>query len=81
MSCQELQDLLHDYLAGDLQLDQHQTIELHLSGCKQCVLQVKSYRLTIWLARSLPKCTRLPAAVEERLKQRLVLEGFTKDEG
>jgi hypothetical protein len=83
MNCQDLLDLLHDYIGGDLVLEQQQTIELHLIGCSTCVLQVKSYRYTMRLARSLPKCTLLPKAVEDRLREALAphFSERMKDEG
>jgi anti-sigma factor RsiW len=71
MNCQELLDLLCDYVGGELVVEQHRTVEIHLTGCSHCVKLVQSYRHTIRFARALPKCERLPAAVEERLRKLL----------
>ena len=70
MNCQELLDLLHDYIGGELVIEQHRTVEIHVSGCNNCLILVESYRHTIRLARHCPKCERLlPAAVEDRLRK------------
>ncbi len=69
MNCQELLDLLHDYIGGELVIELHRTVEIHITGCNSCMMLVESYRHTIRLARALPKCERLPAAVEDRLRK------------
>ncbi|HEV3385630.1 MAG TPA: zf-HC2 domain-containing protein [Gemmata sp.] len=81
MNCEELLELLIDYIGGELVVEKHQTVEIHLTGCTRCVTLVESYRHTIYFARTLPKCERLPTAVEERLRQLLAphLEGVTKE--
>jgi anti-sigma factor RsiW len=82
MNCRELLDLLLDYVGGELVVEKHRTVEIHLTGCNSCVMLVETYRHTIRFARALPKCGRLPAAVEDRLKKVLAphLEEM-KDEG
>jgi anti-sigma factor RsiW len=83
MNCQELLDLLHDYIGGELVIELHRTVEIHITGCNNCLMLVESYRHTIRLARALPKCERLPAAVEDRLRKLLAphlgSEGGKKD--
>jgi anti-sigma factor RsiW len=69
MTCQELIDLLTDYIHGELVAERHQRFEIHLSGCKNCVIMVDSYRFTMRLARALPKCEPLPKQVEDRLRK------------
>jgi anti-sigma factor RsiW len=71
MTCRELHDLLADYLSGDLVVEQHRTVEVHLGTCKSCVTLVETCRYTIKLARALPKCDRLPPDVEQRLREGL----------
>jgi anti-sigma factor RsiW len=71
MNCQELIDLLLDYVGGELVVEKHRTIEIHLTGCPNCLTLVETYRHTIRFARTLPKCERLPSAVEERLRKLL----------
>jgi anti-sigma factor RsiW len=82
MNCQDILELLLDYVGGELVVETHRTVELHLSGCDRCVTLVESYRHTIRFARALPKCAQLPPAVEERLRKALKphLEGMV-DEG
>jgi hypothetical protein len=69
VNCQELLDLLLDYVGGELVIEKHQTLEIHLRGCNKCVTIVNSYRYTMRLARALPKCERLPSEVEDRLRK------------
>jgi anti-sigma factor RsiW len=69
VTCQELQDLLHDYVGEELVVEQRQTIEIHMIGCKDCTIRVETYRHTVRLARALPRCDKLPAPVEERLRR------------
>jgi anti-sigma factor RsiW len=71
MNCQELLELLHDYIGGELVVEKHQTVEIHLNGCSRCVTLVETYRHTIRFARALPKCRSLPADVELRLRKLL----------
>jgi anti-sigma factor RsiW len=83
MNCQELLELLLDYIGGELVVEKHQTVEIHLSGCTQCFTLVETYRHTIRFARTLPKCQTLPSAVEERLRKLLAphLKEGKRDEG
>lgn len=71
MTCQELLDRLVDYYGGELEIEEHRTIEIHLSGCQTCVRATQSYHYTMRLARALPRCDRLPADVETRLRTAL----------
>ena len=74
MTCNELLDLLHDYIGEELVVEQRQTIEIHITGCKDCTIRVETYRHTVRLARALPRCDKLPPAVEERLRRALESE-------
>jgi anti-sigma factor RsiW len=71
VTCKELLDILHDYLDGELVVEQRQTVELHMTGCKDCTIRIETYRHTVRLARALPKCDKLPPTVEERLRKAL----------
>jgi anti-sigma factor RsiW len=71
VTCKELLDILHDYLDGELVVEQRQTVELHMTGCKDCTIRIETYRHTVRLARALPKCDKLPPPVEERLRKAL----------
>lgn len=74
MTCQELLDLLNDYIGEELVVEQRQTVEFHMTGCKDCTIRVETYRHTVRLARALPRCDRLPPTVEERLRRALEKE-------
>jgi anti-sigma factor RsiW len=69
VSCKELLEILNDYLDGELVVEQRQTIEFHMTGCKDCTIRVETYRQTVRLAKALPRCDSLPPAVEERLRK------------
>jgi anti-sigma factor RsiW len=69
MNCQELLDLLLDYVGGELIVETHRTVEAHLTGCPNCLTIVETYRHTIRFASALPKCGKLPEGVEERLRK------------
>ena len=68
MTCEELIQLLQDYVGEDVVVDCRETIEVHISGCERCGILVQTYRHTVALARALPKCGPLPPAVEARLR-------------
>jgi predicted anti-sigma-YlaC factor YlaD len=46
-TCQELAELLTDYLEGLLTPEQHALFDLHISGCRDCTLYVEQMRTTI----------------------------------
>lgn len=71
MNCQELLEVLLDYVNGELLLESRTTVDIHISGCPHCGLLVQSYVHTVRFAKALPKC-KLPAAFEAKL--RAVLE-------
>jgi anti-sigma factor RsiW len=71
VTCKELLDLLNDYVGEELVVEQRQTVEFHMTGCKDCTIRVETYGHTVRLARALPRCDKLPAAVEERLRRAL----------
>jgi len=71
VTCEELLELILDYVGGELVVEQTRTVEVHLAGCPNCTIRIETYRQTIKLAKSLPKCGKLPAAVEERLRKAL----------
>jgi hypothetical protein len=71
VTCNELLDLLQDYIGEELVVEQRQTVEVHITGCKDCTIRVETYRHTVRLARALPRCDKLPPSVEERLRRAL----------
>ena len=75
MTCQELEDLLDEYVCGELVVESCQTIEVHIIGCRNCTIRIETFRHTMRLARALPKCDRpLSPACEERLRKALEAE-------
>jgi anti-sigma factor RsiW len=70
VNCDELLDLLLDYVGGDLVVEQRTTVEVHLSGCERCGILIHSYTQTVRLARALPQCC-MSAEFEARLKKEL----------
>jgi|GEM_PF-1865602 len=69
MNCDELMDILVDYLGEELVIEQRTTVELHIRGCTKCEAYVATYRHTVRITRALPKCGSLPPAVEARLRE------------
>lgn len=44
MKCEQIAELLPDYLQGSLSLDQHRTVEAHLEQCADCSEEVAVWR-------------------------------------
>ena len=53
MTCQEVAELLMDYLAGELPSSIRSEFELHLHQCPDCVAYLKSYEQTVKLIQSM----------------------------
>ncbi len=68
MTCEELVDLLVDFVDGGLPAEQVDAIKQHLCGCKPCVSSVELYQITIKVSRALPKAEPLPPHFEQRLR-------------
>jgi anti-sigma factor RsiW len=80
MTCNELLELLVDYLGGELVAEHHETVTVHISGCARCASYVATYEHTVRIARALPKGGPLPPAFEARLRQALEPELAQNDE-
>ena len=52
MTCQELVEVLIDYVAGSLDASTRGLLETHLADCPECLEYLRSYRETIRLART-----------------------------
>jgi len=78
VTCEELLELLQDYIGNGLVVEHRTTVEFHIRGCEHCGILVHSYTHTVRVARALPKCKPLPAAFEARLRS--VLESELKDD-
>lgn len=66
MNCDELADLLHDFVAGELSPEQRQHFEQHLCRCPPCGYFYQSYTVTIHLTRKLPTLAP-PSGLLDRL--------------
>lgn len=73
LTCEELVDLMLDFVGEELPDDRVSAIKAHLCGCQPCVVVVQKYRFTILMSRSLPKCEPLPSAFEAKLRASLGL--------
>ncbi len=71
MTCEELHDLLHDFVGNELVVESRTTVEVHIAGCSHCGVLVHSYIHTVRVARALGKCGTLPAAFEAKLRAML----------
>ena len=72
--CSKIVDLLVDYLEGRLSLDTRDELDRHLSGCPNCVSQLRTYRTTVSLLRKLRDQDLSP---ELRRSVETFLEGHT----
>jgi anti-sigma factor RsiW len=55
MNCTEALPLIHEYVDGDLELDQSLALREHLSGCAPCTSRLQAYEKTEALVRVLPR--------------------------
>jgi len=65
-TCQELAELITDYLEGALPAVQRALFELHIAGCRDCTLYVEQMRTTIAVTGRIG-AEDIPAAVEAEL--------------
>ncbi len=69
MNCQQLLQVLLDYVSRELVVEQCETVEIHIRSCERCSILVTSYKHTVRIAKALPKCGQLPPTLEARLRQ------------
>ena len=69
MTCDDLVDLMLDFVGGELSEEQSDAIKTHLCGCPGCGNSVEMYQLTIRVTHLLPKTDPLPSAFEQRLRR------------
>ena len=55
LSCQELVELVTDYLEGALSRGGRTRFEAHLAGCPHCTLYIEQFRETVRLIGTLSK--------------------------
>ena len=71
LTCEDLVDLIFDFVDGGLPEEQLVAFKTHLCKCKPCEKSVGLYQVTIRITKALPKADPLPAAFEQRLRAAL----------
>jgi len=66
VSCQEVIELLMDYLDGELPPPRAAALEAHLNGCSPCLAFLNTYRSTIQVSRQLT-VDEIPPELTQRL--------------
>jgi anti-sigma factor RsiW len=67
LSCQDIVELVTDYIENALRADEHREFEHHLRYCPGCVTYVDQIRKTIRVTRQLPREEPLAPALRARL--------------
>lgn len=75
MNCEELVELISDFLEGELAAEQRLLMEQHLCGCRECMVSIELYQATIRVTRALGRCGYEPLSVsfEARLREVVTL--------
>ena len=68
LTCQELVELVTDYLEGALRARDHARFERHIAGCPHCTTYLEQMRVTIRTLGRLPREAVPPDARDELLK-------------
>lgn len=66
LRCQDIVDLLDEYLDGALDRDDGLALEAHLADCQDCTAFFNTYRGTLRTSRALSE-RQLPPELRERL--------------
>jgi predicted anti-sigma-YlaC factor YlaD len=67
LTCRELTEFVADYLAGQLASERRALFEEHLGECPECHAYLRSYAVTMRLAKNAYDDEPAPAEVPERL--------------
>lgn len=67
LSCQELVELITDYLEGQLDPGRVAALDAHLAGCDGCDTYVEQMRQTVAALRGVGGAGPLPPAARERV--------------
>ncbi len=65
LACQEMVELITDYLEGALSRSQRRRFDAHLAGCEHCTEYLRQMRTTIRLTGRLREEDLTPAMREE----------------
>jgi predicted anti-sigma-YlaC factor YlaD len=68
ISCQEVVELITDYLEGALLPEKRAQLEAHLADCDGCTNYIEQVRLTIGMLRSLAQEPVFPETKDELLQ-------------
>jgi hypothetical protein len=68
LTCQELVELVTDYLEGKLTPEQRAAFEAHANGCTGCTVHLEQMRLTIQLTGKLNEDHIPPSARNDLLR-------------
>lgn len=79
LSCQEVLDQLWEYLDEEARAELCAEIELHLTACSNCQVEVDTIKHTILLYRS-EEQVRTPVQLSDRLRTALS-QAYEADEG
>ena len=71
MNCEQVRNLLDEYLDGELAAAQRASVDEHLAGCAPCRAELEILRNTATLVGSLPR-VKAPKGLTEDIKARLV---------
>jgi anti-sigma factor RsiW len=66
-NCPDIVRLLADFIEGQLPHDEHAALESHLSRCTDCLAQLKTYRSTVSMLRTIRE-EELPAELRYTLR-------------
>jgi anti-sigma factor RsiW len=64
MNCREFTEFLHEYLFGNLPIEERAAFEDHLAECPWCVAYLDSYRKTIQLEQAAFVAPDVPAPTD-----------------
>ena len=68
LPCQELVELVTDYLEGRLSALEQQRFDMHLAGCRGCRTYLEQMRQTIRAARAVSEESFSPESREELVR-------------
>ncbi len=70
MNCERVQDLLNEYIDGELPAAAREGVEQHVAGCARCRAELRALRQAAELVRSLPRAAApegMAAAIKSRV--------------
>ena len=71
INCDDVVDVMGDYIDGDLTASIKDRIESHMAGCAECREFLRTYSFTVKLAASLRNDDPVPTDVQNRLRASL----------